>query len=61
MRLVLLVLLVVIFICARGWLLNYIKLLTVVTFLAKKNIHPMQDELNECSEFVWNHIFKGWH
>lgn len=45
-------------ICAVGWIKNRISVLTISTFLEKKNIHPTHDELNECSKFVVEHLFK---
>lgn len=45
-------------ICAVGWIKNRISVLTISTFLEKKNIHPTDDELNECSKFVVEHLLK---
>lgn len=45
-------------VCAVGWIKNKIDVLTAVTLLEKKNIHPTKEELNECSRFVLEHLFK---
>lgn len=45
-------------ICAVGWIKNKISVLTAAALLEKKNIHPTKEELNECSSFVIQHLFK---
>lgn len=45
-------------ICAGGWIKNKISVLTAAELLEKKNIHPTKEELNECSKFVIQHLFK---
>lgn len=45
-------------ICAVGWIKNKISVLTAAALLEKKNIHPTKEELNECSRFVIQHLFK---
>lgn len=45
-------------ICAGGWIKNKIGVLTAAALLEKKNIHPTKEELNECSRFVIQHLFK---
>lgn len=44
-------------ICAVGWIKNRISLLTAVTLLEKKNIHPTHEEMQECTKFVIEHLF----
>lgn len=45
-------------ICAGGWIKNKISVLTAAALLEKKNIHPTKEELNECSGYVIQHLFK---
>lgn len=45
-------------ICAVGWIKNKISLLTAITLLEKKNIHPTHEEMQECTKFVIEHLFK---
>ncbi len=44
-------------ICAIGWIKNRIDKLILSNYLIRKNIHPTNKELDECSRFVINKIF----
>lgn len=46
-----------ILICAVGWIKNRLDKLILSNYLIRKNIHPTDQELDECSRFVIKKIF----
>lgn len=44
-------------ICAIGWIKNRIDKLILSNYLIIKNIHPTDQELDECSRFVIKKLF----
>ncbi len=42
---------------AAGWIKNRIDKLVLSNYLIRKNIHPTDKELDECSRFVIKKIF----
>ena len=44
-------------ICAVGWIKNRLDKLILSNYLIRKNIHPTDQELDECSRFVIKKIF----
>ena len=44
-------------ICAVGWIKNRLGKLILSNYLIRKNIHPTDQELDECSRFVIKKIF----
>lgn len=44
-------------ICAIGWIKNRLDKLILSNYLIIKNIHPTDQELDECSRFVIKKIF----
>lgn len=53
------ILLISTIICAFGWFLKHVSLMSILTFIEKKGYtQPTGEELKECTDFVLKKIFK---
>lgn len=51
------VLIVLLVICAVGWLVSYVTGLTICYYLVDKGYQlPPDEELQECARIVWRHL-----